>query len=136
VDEFCRLFPIGDRRASRLIHAQAQLIGHHLDYAEHGGIPQNGDRRAATERRDDEATLLRARLIGRSIATSLDAVVSLGLAFVISQVVEIPFWPVAGVVTVMYYTGMTIAFGVLPGLRLVEALRYRLPSRPMLKAEV
>src|SRR5574339_1074394 len=28
VDEFCRLFPIGDRRASRLIKAQAELIGH------------------------------------------------------------------------------------------------------------
>jgi hypothetical protein len=128
VDEFCRLFPIGDRRASRLIHAQAQLIGHHLEYAEHGGVPTEGDRRSAVERPSDEAALLRARLIGRSIATSLDAVVSLSLAFGISSLMDIGFWPVAGVITVMYYTGMTIAFGVLPGLRLVEALRYRLPA--------
>ena len=28
VDEFCRLYPIGDRRADRLIRAQAELIGH------------------------------------------------------------------------------------------------------------
>ena len=46
VDEFCRLFPLGDRRASRLIQAQAQLIGHHLAYAESGALPVHGDRRA------------------------------------------------------------------------------------------
>src|SRR5918994_6303329 len=34
VEEFCRLFPIGDRRASRLIEAQAELIGHQLSYSE------------------------------------------------------------------------------------------------------
>ena len=48
VDEFCRLFPLGDRRASRLIQAQAQLIGHHLACAESGALPVAGDRRAPT----------------------------------------------------------------------------------------
>ena len=28
VDEFCRLFPLGDRRAARIIKAQAEIIGH------------------------------------------------------------------------------------------------------------
>src|SRR6185295_8560881 len=28
VDEFCRLFPVGDRRVARIIKAQAELIGH------------------------------------------------------------------------------------------------------------
>ena len=49
VDEFCRLFPVGDRRGSRLIQAQAQLIGHHLAYAESGGLPADGDRRSPQE---------------------------------------------------------------------------------------
>ena len=39
VDEFCRLFPLGDRRVSRLIQAQAQLIGHPLEYSESRGGP-------------------------------------------------------------------------------------------------
>ena len=129
VDEFCRLFPIGDRRASRLMQAQAQLIGHHLAYAESGALPVNGDRRAAPQHAvDDETALLRARLIARSVATALDAVVSLSVAAAVSKLMDIGFWPVAGVITVMYYTGMTIAFGVLPGLRVVEALRHRLPA--------
>ena len=55
VDEFCRLFPLGDRRASRLIQAQAQLIGHHLAYAESGALPLDGDRRAPPQQPSDES---------------------------------------------------------------------------------
>ena len=129
VDEFCRLFPVGDRRASRVIQAQAQLIGHHLAYAESGALPVDGDRRSAPEHRPrDEAMVLRARLMGRALATSLDAIASLSVAAGVSVLMDISFWTIAGVITVMYYTGMTIAFGTSPGLRVVEALRQRLPS--------
>jgi transcriptional regulator with XRE-family HTH domain len=128
VDEFCRLFPVGDRRGSRLIQAQAQLIGHHLAYAESGGLPADGDRRSAQEQPFDESTIVRARLAARALATSLDAIASLSVAAGVSALMDISFWPIAGVITVMYYTGMTIAFGTSPGLRVVEALRQRIPS--------
>jgi len=128
VDEFCRLFPVGDRRGSRLIQAQAQLIGHHLAYAESGGVPADGDRRSAQEQPFDESSVVRARLLGRALATSLDAIASLSVAAGVSALMDISFWSMAGVITVMYYTGMTIAFGTSPGLRVVEALRQRLPS--------
>ena len=128
VDEFCRLFPVGDRRGSRLIQAQAQLIGHHLAYAESGGLPADGDRRSAQEQPFDESTIVRARLMGRALATSLDALASLSVAAGVSAFTDISFWAIAGVITVMYYTGMTIAFGTSPGLRVVEALRQRIPS--------
>ena len=49
VNEFCRLFPIGDRRAARLMQAQADLIGHSLSYAEVGAVPTDGDRRTPVE---------------------------------------------------------------------------------------
>jgi transcriptional regulator with XRE-family HTH domain len=127
VDEFCRLFPLGDRRVSRLIQAQAQLIGHPLAYSESGAVPVDGDRRTAAPP-SDESMAVRARIISRSLATAVDAVVSLGVAALIASLTHISFWPIAGVVTVMYYTGMTIAFGSSPGLRAVEALRQRLPS--------
>src|ERR671932_1735359 len=42
VDEFCRLFPNGDRRAARLVRAQAELIGHQSAYADDGGLPPQG----------------------------------------------------------------------------------------------
>jgi transcriptional regulator with XRE-family HTH domain len=127
VDEFCRLFPLGDRRANRVIQAHAQLIGHHLAYAESGGLPADGDRRSAA-RPHDGSSAMRARLVTRSLATAVDAGASLSIAAGVSALMDISFWTMAGVVTVMYYTGMTIAFGTSPGLRAVEALRRRLPS--------
>ena len=83
---------------------------------------------------------MRARLVSRSLATSLDAIASLGVAAGVSALMDISFWTIAGVITVMYYTGMTIAFGTSPGLRVVLALRQRMPSlfadQEMLNAEL
>lgn len=39
VDEFCRLFPNGDRRAERLIRGQAEIVGHPLAWKD----PVSGD---------------------------------------------------------------------------------------------
>src|SRR5829696_439380 len=46
VDEFCRLFAIGDRRAERRIKAHGALIGHHVVF-DRAAVPPDGDRRAA-----------------------------------------------------------------------------------------
>jgi len=127
VDEFCRLFPLADRRGSRLIQAQAQLLGHHLAYAESGALPADGDRRAVP-RDPGEHAIVRARVVARALATAIDAAASLGLAGCVSIVTAMSFWPVAGMVTVMYYTAMTIAFGSSPGSKAVDAIRHRLPS--------
>lgn len=44
VDEFCRLFPNGDRRAERVIRGQAEIINHPLAWQEQ--MPADLDRRA------------------------------------------------------------------------------------------
>ena len=128
VDEFCRLFPIGDRRVSRLIQAQAHLIGHHLSYAESAGVPHDGDRRSLPPVDPAQALAVRARIATRALATGIDAAASLVLSFSVSVVTGFQFWPVAGMITVMYYTGMTIAFGASPGSKAVDHIRHRLPS--------
>ena len=127
VNEFCRLFPIGDRRASRLIQAQAQLLGHHLAYAESAGLP-HGDRRTIASEDSEESAIVRARLASRALSTAIDAAGSLALSFAVSVVTGFQFWPVAGMVTVMYYTVMTIAFGASPGGKAVDHIRHRLPA--------
>lgn len=51
VDDFCRLFPVGDRRAAALIRAQSELIGHETTYADDATlIPGGVDRRGDTSR--------------------------------------------------------------------------------------
>jgi len=44
VDEFCRWFPQGDRRAERLIRGQAEIVGHPLEWQEQ--VAPDEDRRA------------------------------------------------------------------------------------------
>ena len=48
VDEFCRWFPQGDRRAAPLMQAHAEIIGHDLEWQD-DVIPadEGGDRRTA-----------------------------------------------------------------------------------------
>lgn len=49
VDDFCRLYPIGDRRALPKLRAQAELIGHELAAGDDRTlIPGGVDRRAGT----------------------------------------------------------------------------------------
>ncbi len=43
VDEFCRLFPQGDRRAGRLIHDMSAIIGHQSEYQDYR--PADAERR-------------------------------------------------------------------------------------------
>ena len=53
VDDFCRLYPVGDRRALPKLRAQAELIGHELKAADDpqlipGGIDRRGGEAGAT----------------------------------------------------------------------------------------
>lgn len=128
VDEFCRLFPVGDRRGSRLIQAQAELIGHH-PLAYNDTVPSAGDRRAPPPRTTvDERRARRVRILSRGLATFFDATCTLGFAGLLSALTQLPFWSITGVVTVMYYAVMTIALGSSPGARVVDVLRLRLPA--------
>lgn len=49
VDEFCRWFPRGDRRALRFMREHAEIVGHQLEWQ--GDVPpaaSDGDRRGST----------------------------------------------------------------------------------------
>lgn len=128
VDEFCRLFPIGDRRASRLIRAQADLIGHDLTYAEAGAIPDDGDRRALEQQRAEDARRRRAMFGPRSLAVAVDLVCTGGTAAGIALLFGQGFYTSFGVMSLIYYGIATLILGLTPGMHLVEALRQRMPS--------
>ncbi len=51
VDEFCRWFPQGDRRALRVVREQAQIVGHQLTWS--GDLPPSG---VDMDRRDPAAS--------------------------------------------------------------------------------
>jgi transcriptional regulator with XRE-family HTH domain len=69
VDDFCRLFPLGDRRATNLIRAQAELIGHQSTYADDRAlIPGGLDRRGGSPAGAPPASPARRRLGARILA--------------------------------------------------------------------
>jgi transcriptional regulator with XRE-family HTH domain len=47
VDEFCRWFPQGDRRAERLVRNHAEIVGHRLDWEDDAPADADRDRRGA-----------------------------------------------------------------------------------------
>ena len=128
VEEFCRLFPIGDRRVSRLIQAQAELIGHNLAYAEPGALPPQGDRRSANRRGSDDKRANRAKYGPRVMAVAIDSSCTLGLSACVHLLLAAGFWGSAGVLSVLYYGLTTLMLGATPGSRVAAALVQRMPA--------
>jgi transcriptional regulator with XRE-family HTH domain len=124
VDEFCRLFPVGDRRAARLIKAQAQLIGHETRYAD-SALPPGGDRRAADRSRSEQSA--RFRFAPRTLAAGIDTGCALLLGAAGALAAGGGFWPITAACALLYYGVSTIA-GATPGSLAVDALRQRVPT--------
>ena len=129
VDEFCRLFPNGDRRASRIIKAQAQLIGHAPGTLDDSALaPRGGDRRSAAQDDKAAARARRIRLAPRTLAASIDVGCTAALALLGPAVAGAGFWASAGVAAIVYYSLSTILSGATLGTHVVEFLRQRMPE--------
>jgi len=127
VDEFCRLFAVGDRRAERLIKAHGALIGHHVAL-DGSTVPPSGDRRATARYRREQMRARRIRLAPRGVAAGIDTAAALSVATGVSMLFNTGFWTTAGIVGLAYYGASTVALGSTPGTRAVDALRHRMPA--------
>jgi hypothetical protein len=129
VDEFCRLYPYGDRRAARLIRAQAEIIGHTPGSLEDPAlVPREGDRRAAAHERKARAHARRIRLAPRTIAAAIDVACTVSLALLGPAIGGAGFWASAGVSAIVYYSLSTILTGASLGSHAVDFLRQRMPA--------
>ena len=129
VDEFCRLFPNGDRRAARIIQGQAEIVGHrNVVLDDPCLLPAGGDRRLPARQRQEERRVWRLRLAPRSAAAGLDAAATLLLASSGPYLFGAPFWASAGVLGLIYFSASTVVTGTTPGLRAIEVLKERVPA--------
>jgi hypothetical protein len=129
VDEFCRLYPHGDRRAARLIKAQAEILGHRLGSLEDTAlVPRAGDRRASAHERKALARARRIRLAPRTVAAAIDVACTASLAVLGPAVAGVSFWASAGVAAIFYYSFSTILTGASLGTHAVDFLRQRMPA--------
>jgi transcriptional regulator with XRE-family HTH domain len=127
IDEFCRLYPVGDRRADRLIKAHGELIGHNVSL-DAAMLPTGGDRRSAARMKQEQARARRIRLAPRAVAAVVDTASALGTATALSIFLGTGFWTTAGAVGLAYYAISTVALGTTPGTRIVDVLRQRVPT--------
>jgi transcriptional regulator with XRE-family HTH domain len=123
VDEFCRLFPVGDRRVDRLIRAQAELIGHAPSGLEQANwLPPSGDRRSSPSQQSDYL-----RLAPRVIAAAVDASAVLLLGATCVLLFDTSFWSSTGVMALLYHVASSL-LGSSPGALAATELRQRVPS--------
>jgi transcriptional regulator with XRE-family HTH domain len=128
VDEFCRHFPVGDRRASRIVRAHGELIGHNVDWAE-GAEPLPAGRERRRRSRDLPAppppdSPYRPRLL----AAGADVVCVSALGLIGAGVFSSGFWASTGFIGVVYFSMGTALTGTTPGTKLLEGLRHWAPS--------
>ena len=129
VDEFCRLFPQGDRRAARIIKAQAEIIGHKPGSLEDPAlVPRQGDRRVSAQERKVQARARRLKIAPRTVAAAIDVSCTISLALIGPEVVGAGFWASTGVAALVYYSLSTILTGASLGTRAVDLMRQRMPE--------
>ncbi len=129
VEEFCRLFPVGDRRGTRIIRAQAQLIGHEPSALDDPALfPPEGDRRASADKLREAARLRAVRRVPRFVAAAGDLTCTVLLAMAGAALTRAGFWASAGVISFLYYGVSIAASGASPGTLAVEHLRHRIPE--------
>lgn len=129
VDEFCRQFPIADRRTSRIVQAQAELIGHSPEPIALAAepLPAGRERRKAP-RPELPASSAPVIYTPRALAAAFDVacVGTLAMAGTAAFGGGILAW--TGGCALVYFTAATVASGATPGVRFVELLRHRAPS--------
>lgn len=128
VDEFCRHYALGDRRTSRIVEAQAQLIGHEHHAIAPDPLPAGRERRRARREEEREAPVFRAQYVPRLLSAGIDLFSIGAVSMGVSAAASVSFWRVIGPVAIVYYAASTIATGVSPGSRLVGALRSYAPA--------
>ena len=125
VNEFCRHFRVGDRRASRIVQGQAELIGHRLAADERELLPAGRERR----RRADRAPSPAKAVYGPRVAAALiDVACVVSLALCAVTAFRTGVLSSIGVVGILYFASTTIGLGTSAGVRIVDAVRLRIPS--------
>jgi transcriptional regulator with XRE-family HTH domain len=127
VNEFCRWFPQGDRRAARVVKEQAAIVGHELQWKD-DLAPGMRDRRAqpAVPVQDVPAAFTRMR---RVTAAAADIATILVLSTLLKSLLPIGWLAVVAGVAVVYHTAALVAIGSSPGVWTIDTyLEHRHPQ--------
>ena len=120
VDEFCRLFPNGDRRASRVVREQAALVGHDLRWKDDLVGSVTDEKRSVPPTGASDLPAIASTRTGRIVA----AVVDVGAAIAVSAAIAtlIPArWNVSLAAGVLAYHALSlVTLGSTPAVWVIE----------------
>jgi hypothetical protein len=120
VDQFCRLFPTGDRRRSRVVRQQAALIGHDLQWRDDLVGSVTDEKRSTPPTGVTTIPTLAFTTSGRSIAAVLDLAGAIGVGAALATIVPLR-WSVALAVGALGYHAVSlIALGSTPVVWAIE----------------
>ena len=126
VDQFCRCFPTGDRRAGRVVREQAALIGHDLRWKDDLAHIET-DRRAAVSERD--VPPMAFTKAGRIVAALGDLCAVVTVAAAVAAILPVGWAAAAALSAVAYHAGSLMALGCTPAVWTIETyLANRHPS--------
>jgi transcriptional regulator with XRE-family HTH domain len=126
VDEFCRLFPNGDRRVVRVVREQAALVGHDLRWKDDLVGSVTDEKRSAPPRGAPDLPAIASTPTGRIVAAVLDVGAAVGASAAIASLTPLKWSMSLAVGVLAYHTISLVALGSTPA---VWALETYLTSR-------
>ena len=120
VDEFCRLFPTGDRRVVRVVRQQAALVGHDLRWTDDLVGSVTDEKRSPPSSDTLDLPAVAFTTPGRMVAAGLDASAAVLTATVIATLTPLRWSVSLAVAALAYHAVSLIALGGTPAVWAIE----------------
>jgi transcriptional regulator with XRE-family HTH domain len=120
VDEFCRMFPNGDRRVVRVVREQAALVGHDLRWKDDLVGSVTDEKRTVTPSGAPDLPAIACTPTGRIVAAVLDVTAAFGVSAGIATFVPGRWSASLAVGVLAYHAVSLIALGSTPAVWVIE----------------
>lgn len=120
VDEFCRLFPNGDRRVVRIVRQQAALVGHDLRWKDDLVGSITDEKRSAQPSDTSDLPAVAFTTAGRIIAAVLDVSAAVGGAAALVTLMSLRWSVSLAVAALAYHAVSLVVLGSTPAVWAIE----------------
>ena len=129
VDEFCRLFPNGDRRAERVVRKQAALVGHDLRWRDDLVGSVMDEKRASAPVDESDLPSVAFTRTGRVVAAVTDVIAIVGTSAAIRTLLPLGWGVSLAAGALSYHSVSLIVLGSTPAVWAIESyLAHRHPT--------
>ena len=132
VDEFCRLFPNGDRRIVSVVRQHAELVGHDLRWKDDLVGSVTDEKRSVPPSDSPDLPAVAFTTTGRIAAAGLDLSAAIGTGAAVATLMPLRWSEALAVSVLAYHAVSLVALGSTPAVWVIEtylANRHPMTSR-------